>query len=164
MTTDAPLHESLATIFGELVDGPPGDFAFVLNPGDDGLLRSLDRLAADAASARPTGGASIAAHVRHVTYGLSLLNRWAAGEDPYPDADWAAAWQANSVSDAEWERLRAGLRDEARRWRQTIATPRAMSATERNGVVASVVHLAYHLGAMRQIDRTLRGPPATRHA
>ena len=29
-----------------------------------------------------------------------------------------------------------------------------------NGVVASIAHLAYHLGAMRQIDGAARGPTA----
>jgi hypothetical protein len=32
---------------------------------------------------------------------------------------------------------------------------------ELNGVVASVAHLAYHLGAIRQIDRSIQGPKAT---
>jgi hypothetical protein len=36
-----------------------------------------------------------------------------------------------------------------------------MSTLELNGVIASVAHLAYHLGAIRQIDRTIRGPEAT---
>jgi hypothetical protein len=29
---------------------------------------------------------------------------------------------------------------------------------ELNGVVGSIAHLAYHLGAIRQIDRAARGP------
>jgi hypothetical protein len=32
---------------------------------------------------------------------------------------------------------------------------------ELNGVIASVAHLAYHLGAIRQIDRSIQGPKAT---
>jgi hypothetical protein len=38
-----------------------------------------------------------------------------------------------------------------------------MSAVELNGVIASIAHLAYHLGAMRQIDRNIQGPKADRH-
>ena len=56
----------------------------VLNGGDTGLLRSLDHLSAAAASAPSAGGPSIAAHVEHLRYGLSLMNRWAAGENPFP--------------------------------------------------------------------------------
>jgi hypothetical protein len=36
--------------------------------------------------------------------------------------------------------------------------PRDVSATELNGIVGSIAHLAYHLGSIRQIDRTARGP------
>jgi hypothetical protein len=36
-----------------------------------------------------------------------------------------------------------------------------MSQLELNGVVASIAHLAYHLGAIRQIDRSTHGPKAS---
>ena len=155
------LAETLSTLFSELVDGAPEGMAFMLNPRDAGLLRSLDRLSAEAASAPAQGGATIAAHVEHLRYGLSLMNRWAGGENPFRDADWSAAWNTTRVSDEEWERLRAALRDEAHRWLAALGTPREMSRIELNGVVGSIAHLAYHLGAIRQIDRAARGPAAT---
>ena len=155
----ADLAKTLTTLFGELVDGPPR-FAYMLNQGDVGLLRSLDRLSAEAASASSQGGGSIAAHVEHVRYGLSLMNRWAGGENPFTDADWSAAWRTTTVSDAEWERLRADLRDEAHRWMAALGTPREANRIELNGVIGSIAHLAYHLGAIRQIDRNIRGPAA----
>lgn len=153
------LAGTLTTLFTELVDGPPKG-AYMLNQGDAGLLRSLDRLSAEAASAATQGGASIAAHVEHLRYGFSLMNRWAAGENPFEDADWSASWRRTTVSDAEWAALRAELRDQAHRWREALGTPREMNRVELNGVVGSIAHLAYHLGAIRQIDRTTRGPAA----
>jgi hypothetical protein len=54
--------------------------------------------------------------------------------------------------------LRAGLRVEAERWLSVLRTPRELQEIELNGVVGSIAHLAYHLGAVRQIDQTLRGP------
>jgi hypothetical protein len=156
-------HESLALLFAELVDGPPPDAAYMLNGTDPGLLRSLDRLSAAAASAAPaSGGASIAAHVDHVRYGLALMNRWSEGEaDPWSGADWTASWRRTTVTEAEWAALREHLRGEARRWHKALQIPRPMSAVELNGVVSSVAHLAYHLGAIRPIDRSIRGPQAT---
>ncbi|HEY3134630.1 MAG TPA: hypothetical protein VGL29_01150 [Blastocatellia bacterium] len=48
----------------EIFDGPPGQEAYLLNPGDPGLLRQLDTIDASAASKRPlTGKTTIAAHV-----------------------------------------------------------------------------------------------------
>ena len=34
-------------------------------------------------------------------------------------------------------------------------------AIELNGMIGSVAHLAYHLGAIRQIDRSIGGPAAS---
>jgi hypothetical protein len=150
---------TLTTLLAELVDGPPPSGGFMLNTGDPGLLRSLERLPAAAASATaPGGGSSIAAHVDHLRYGLSLMNRWAAGEDPFRDADWSASWRRTSVTDAEWQELRAALRSEAHRWLDALRTPRDVSAVEINGIVGSIAHLAYHLGAIRQINPLARGP------
>ena len=150
--------ETLATLFGELVDGPPGEAAYMLNRGDVGLLRSLDKLTARDASASPSGGASIAAHVDHVRYGLSLMNHWSAGENPFESADWSASWRKTRVSDGEWQQLRDDLRAEARQWLDALRVPRDVELIELNGMVASIAHLAYHLGAIRQIDRKARGP------
>jgi len=80
-TTD--FTTTLTTLFAELVDGAPRSGAYMLNGGDPGLLRSLDKLSAAAASATPSGGSSIAAHVDHLRYGLSLTRIGArAGERP----------------------------------------------------------------------------------
>jgi hypothetical protein len=152
------LNRSLPSLLSELVHGAPEAGSFVLNRGDRGLLASLDGLSADAASASHGGGATIAAHVDHLRYGLSLMNRWEAGENPFPDADWSLSWKTVSVSEGEWLDLRAGLRDEAEKWYVALQSQRQVRGVELDGVVGSIAHLAYHLGAIRQIDATLRGP------
>ena len=103
--------KTLETLFAELVEGPPASGCYVLNAGDEGLLRSLDKLSADAASALTRTGSSIAAHVDHVRYGLSLMNRWSAGENPFPGADWAASWRKTTVSGEEWREILRLLRE-----------------------------------------------------
>jgi hypothetical protein len=154
------LHSALALLFAELIDGPSPDAAYMLNGGDPGLLRSLAALSAEAASRRAVpDGASIAAHVDHVCYGLDLMNRWSDGEaDPWSNADWTASWRRTTVSEREWADLRERLRQTTRRWHTALQAPRTMTALELNGVIASIAHLAYHLGAMRQIDRSIQGP------
>ena len=161
--TDAPaVHDALATLLRELADGAPAEGCWVLNPGDAGLLRSLDRLSAAAASAAaPGGGPSIAAHVDHLCYGLSLMNRWADGEpNPFATADYAASWRRGRVSDEEWAALRADLAERVHRWLDVVGRARPLKPAELTGMLASVVHLAYHLGAVRQVDRSTRGPAA----
>lgn len=152
------LAGTLAALLGELVDGAPATEAYILNRGDSGLLRSLDTLTARDASAAVAGGASVAAHVDHLRYGLSLMNRWSHGEQPFDDADWSASWRKTSVSDADWQELRAALRREAHRWLDAVRAPRDVTVAELNGIAGSIAHLAYHLGAIRQINRAARGP------
>jgi hypothetical protein len=154
------MHRALSGLFSELVDGAnqPGN-AFILNSGDIGLLRSLDQLQAAAASRSVNDGATIAAHAQHVRYGLSLMNRWASeGGNPFADATWDEAWKTKAVDAAQWEEIRHGLRDEARRWLGALGTPRQMTLVELSGMIGSVAHLAYHLGAIRQVDKSTRGP------
>ena len=93
---------ALGTLFAELVDGAPASGGYMLNPGDRGLLRTLDTLSAAGASTRTATGSSLTAHVDHVRYGLSLMNRWSAGENPFGDADWGASWTKTTVTDEEW--------------------------------------------------------------
>jgi hypothetical protein len=155
--------KTMPTIFRELVHGSPDSSArtFVLNQGDQGLLGSLDRLSASAASATHAGGPSIAAHVDHLRYGLSLLNRWADGlSPPWPEMDWTISWRKTVVSDTDWRTLREGLRREVTRWAEALSTPRDVSDVEAGWIAGSVAHMAYHLGSIRQIDRATRGPTA----
>ena len=151
---------SLAHLFAELIDGTsgPGD-AFILNSGDQGLLRSLDRLSPDDASRSVHDGATIAAHAKHLQFGLSLMNRWAAeGGNPFADAAWDEAWKTSAVDESTWNEIRNGLREEAHRWLTCLGTPREVRTVEFTGMMASIAHLAYHLGAIRQINKDARGP------
>jgi hypothetical protein len=150
----------LARLFAELADGAPQKGgAFILNSGDIGLLRSLDKLSAGAASRSVNDGATIAAHAQHVRFGLSLMNRWASeGGNPFADAKWDEAWKTTTVDSGEWEEIRRGLRGEVDRWLEALRSPREATALELSGMIGSIAHLAYHVGAIRQIDKSTRGP------
>lgn len=157
----------LPALLSELVVGSPDPTVGtnMLNRGDPGLLASLDNLPASAASRTHGGGASIAAHVDHLRYGFSLLNRWVAGEAaPWTAADWTASWKKGVVSEAEWRALRGELRREAIAWTNALRTPREVNDRELGWITGSVVHLGYHFGAIRQIDRSTRGPTAEEEA
>jgi hypothetical protein len=157
-TTD--VSAAFGRLFSELVDGASAKGGgFVLNTGDAGLLRSLDKLSAAQASRAVNEGATIAAHAQHLRYGLSLMNRWAAeGGNPFADAKWDEAWKTSSVTTESWQEIRNGLGDEAHRWSQALNAPREVSDLELTGMIASIAHFAYHLGAIRQIDKSTRGP------
>src|SRR5215472_8237481 len=102
MNTES-FSDTLSTLMRELVHGSPDprNGTFMLNRGDEGLVGSLEKVSAAAASTTHDDGASIAAHADHLRYGLALLNRWANGEvAPWHDADWTTSWKKNVVTDA----------------------------------------------------------------
>ena len=129
----ADIAKTLGTLLAELVDGASKDGGYMLNAGDEGLLRSLEKLSAAEASARTPTGSSIAAHVDHLRYGLSLMNRWSQGENPFESADWSASWRKTTVSEPEWRQRLADLRAEATRWLGVVRKPRDVDEIELNG-------------------------------
>jgi hypothetical protein len=152
-TTDSIFQRALSNMLAEIFDGPPGEEAYLLNPGDPGLLRQLDAIGASAASTRPTSGKPpIAAHVDHLRFGFGLLNRWAAGEaNPWAGADFDASWQRTTVTEDQWRTLRDGLRHEADRWRNVVAARTSWDSQSAAAALSTAAHTAYHLGAIRQI-------------
>ncbi len=151
--SDRIFQQALSTLLTEIFDGPPGPNAYLLNPGDPGLLGELNTIEASAASQRPMPGkTTIAAHVDHVHFGFSILNRWAAGEaNPWAGADWNGSWQRPTVTDDQWRTLRDRLRHEAEQWRKVVATRTTWDDLGAAAALSTAAHTAYHLGAIRQI-------------
>lgn len=150
-------QHALSKLLTEIFDGPPGNEAFLLNPGDPGLLRQLDSLDARAASTRPMPGkTTIASHVDHVLFGFTLMNRWAAGEEnPWAGADWNASWQRTTVNDEQWQSLRDRLRQATTAWRNIVQSRSEWNDITAAGALSSAAHTAYHFGAIRQIIAAL---------
>lgn len=160
---DTNIARTLDTLFRELIDGVPRDPSYMLNTGDPGLLASLDKISAADASRIHAGGASIAAHADHLCYGIALMNQWAAGvKNPWAGADWTASWRKTAVTDESWKRLRSELRAETHRWLERMSGARELEETQLMYMISSIAHLAYHVGAIRQMDRAIGGPSAER--
>jgi hypothetical protein len=160
-TRGSLLPRVLVTLLSEVLNGPAAE-AYFLNPGDRGLLASLDTLTAEMASARPGDRSSVASHVDHLRYGLHLMNRFAQGEkNPWADANWGESWTRQHVTDEQWRTLRADLAMEARAWLQVMKQLPAWDESSMASAVSIIPHLAYHLGAIRQLAPATSGPPAT---
>jgi hypothetical protein len=154
MNTDSALiAKALHALPTELSDGPAGDAMWVLSPATPGLLGQLQGLSAKAASHRSSPERnSIAAHANHVRYGLELLNRWVGGEEnPFADADWLGSWKIQAVSAGEWKKMIEQLGQQAHAWAAAAGNPRKWDEVELTGAISSVAHMAYHLGAIRQL-------------
>jgi hypothetical protein len=157
-TVDAALiRKSLQQLLVELFEGPADNGTWVLNHDAPGLLAMLETLPAEIASTpmRPDR-MTIAAHVNHLRYSLSLLNRWAAGEpDPFATADWNGSWQMQQVNATAWTQLVGQLRSEIGDWIEATQQPRHWDQIALTGAFASAAHAAYHMGAIRQLALAL---------
>ena len=152
------VREVTSALAREVVEGP-GPEGWILNLGDAGVLGSLGSLTAAQASTPGPTGSTVAAHVSHVLFGFELLNRWAQRENPFT-ADYSASWHQREVNDAAWNSLRDGLGVELQTWLDSVSGSLPLGITELKGTIASIAHLAYHLGAIRQIAPLARGPKA----
>jgi hypothetical protein len=164
----APLYSSrlealpgiLVTLLSEALYGAAGK-GYFLNPNDRGLLASLDNLSAATASAQPGGRSSVASHVEHLHYSLTLLNHTAPGKNPWAHANWADAWTHHSVNDEQWQALRSALATEAKAWLHAMSHSPSWDESAIAIAISSIPHIAYHLGAIRQLAQAAAGPKAT---
>ena len=151
--TDSVFQRAVSKLLTEIFDGPPGDEAYVVNPGDPGLLRQLETISAATSSQQHIPGKpSIAAHAHHLYFGLSVLNRWMSGEEnPWANADFNESWRRISVTEVEWSALRESLRKEANTWRNAVSTRAKWDDITSAAALSTIAHTAYHLGAIRQV-------------
>ncbi len=153
--------DALRALVTEIGDGPPDPRStwIVSNQPGSGFLGTLDRLDAAAASHVPPGCAhSIAAHAGHIAFVLDLFVRAARGENVYAGAKWAESWRIGSVDENSWRDLRSRLRDLHRLALEALAKgPPAIDQAIITGGVALPAHLAFHLGAVRQLAAIARG-------
>jgi hypothetical protein len=150
---DSIFQMAVSKLLTEVFDGPPTAEAYVVNPGDPGLLRQLETMPPATASLQPIPGKpAIAAHVHHIYFGLSMLNRWLAGEEnPWADADFGESWRRTTVTEEEWRSLRQNLRNEAEAWSKAVVDRTKWDDLSAAAALSTVAHTAYHLGAIRQI-------------
>jgi len=148
------LFRCVHTLLSELVDGPaPGQGTWILDRDPSaGLAGTLDSLSAAEASRRIVPGeSSIAGHANHLLFSLTLMNRWAAGENPFQGADWQGSWKLQTVDDAQWKNLRRELREQGHAWMDALNADKDWDEESLTGSLASLAHLAYHLGAIRNM-------------
>ena len=77
---------------------------------------------------------------------------------PPPETSFYVNGKKTKVSEPEWQQRIAELRAEAHRWLGVVRTPREVDEDGLKGLIGSIAHLAYHLGAIRQMKQATRGP------
>jgi hypothetical protein len=119
-----------------------------------GFLRTLSEMDARTASQGEPNRSTIAAHAEHVRYTLEIANAWLQGQRPV--FDWTLAWQHREVSAEAWSALRNAILEQTQVLETRIRSLETWDARALQLVMQNTAHLAYHVGAIRQILVTLR--------
>lgn len=151
---------SIAALFTEAYEGPQdGSFPWFTDVETGaGVLGTLGSISATEASTSPGGsgasGSTVAAHAEHLRWSLALSNALVRGEQP--EADWEESWAVRTVDEQEWGHLRDVLRAEYETLLRDMRTRSDLPAEMVTPGIAIVAHAGYHLGAIKQILRSLK--------
>lgn len=144
------VNNAICQLYVEVFNGtPPGESGTWFVQGGEAMWATLDDLTAAEASARPFPTASsVAAHVIHTDYYLNQTLRWVAGEEPVDD--WPGSWAKQEVTEEEWAAVKDGLRQRVKAFVDLVASS-PNGEHHIIGKLANLGHVAYHLGAVRQL-------------
>ena len=114
-----------------------------------GIRQTLRPLTAAQASRRLDRHPSIAAHARHMAFHLRVTAEWVQGVRV--KRDWPASFEPQSVSGEEWARIQQDLEEARAEFLRVMAALGPEQLAEEGGGMGAIAHLAYHLGAIRQL-------------
>lgn len=152
MEGEVDYHGAFVLLFREAFEGRPDgqDYTWFVQ-GKEGLFDVLESLDAKRASRRVTPEcSSVFAHLSHARYALWLSNSYVRGENP--DSDWEGSWAKQKCTEEEWRQLKADMRREyADLVSYFNSRPEWPEQDWLIGAIALLPHMAYHLGAVRQL-------------
>jgi len=143
--------------YREILEGmPDGEPTWVTSGGREGGLHgTIADLTAEQAS-RDVAGSSIAAHTEHLRWAIDLANAYFRGHEP--SSDWSESWAVKTVDAAAWRRLQREVKRAGDELLENVTAQHRWLAPDMvNGALASYAHAAYHLGAIRQLKKLVRG-------
>lgn len=158
MSDQAWLNGTL-TVLKEVVEGgTPGQGTAFLDgtnadgSGNHGLLATLGRLSAAQASDPTALELSVVAHAAHLAYHIEVVVLWENGErGPF---DWKGSFMPGTVDDAGWTQLQARVQAAYTALLEVARLKADWDDEEEGaagGVAGALAHVAYHLGAIRQL-------------
>jgi len=143
---------SIAYLLRETFEGSPeGQPSAYLDRGI-GFFSTLNNLSADDASKEFTG-TTIAAQTEHAKFYLDRLCEFINGRTER--VNWEDSWLIETVNDAEWDALRESVKKAYENTLLCIAAVEDWSEQRSGMAIGMVAHTAYHLGAIRQIAKSV---------
>jgi hypothetical protein len=142
--------EGYLSVLSEAVEGPQqSDWSIFIDQGT-GVFQTLATVTARQASQAPSPGhTTIVAHTEHTRFHLAGMNAFLRGENP--KLDWAASWKITELDQQGWEKLQHDLKTEYQTFRNFFEENAEWNARAVGGAIGLLAHVAYHLGAIRQL-------------
>ncbi len=119
-----------------------------------GIRSTLNSVTAEQASRRPDGHPSIAAHARHMNFHLHVTSEWILGD--HSKRDWNASFEPQTVNEEEWAKIKQQLEASRRELVSVLESLTPERFVEEGAALSAITHLAYHLGAIRQLIHRVR--------
>ncbi|MEJ7838956.1 MAG: hypothetical protein WKF81_09075 [Thermomicrobiales bacterium] len=145
-----------SAVLGGLEEAFESVHGYFLDKGTS-LFETLSQVTAgEASQASASSVGTLAAQVDHATFYLTEAIRFAQEGPGGAHADWAGSWSRTTVTDAEWDDLRANLRSEYSRMQDLVRSNPVWNEMTIGGCIATIAHSAYHLGEIRQALAVIR--------
>ena len=151
--TRAQFVEAVAYLLRETFEGsPPGKPSAYLDRGV-GLFATIDQLSASQAS-KEFYGTTAAAQTEHAKFYLDRLCEFLNGRTAA--VNWEDSWLIETVTVDEWTALRTTVRRSYENVLRCVADVSDWNEVQTGMAVGMVAHTAYHLGAIRQIAKSVQ--------
>ena len=144
---------AVAYLMRETFEGSPeGQPSAYLDRGT-GFFSTLDKLSAAEAS-EELSGTTIAAQTEHAKFYLDRLCEFINGRTER--VNWEDSWLIETVNDTEWDALRGTVKKAYENCLRCLASVDEWTEDRTGMAIGMLAHTAYHLGAIRQIAKSVR--------
>src|SRR3982751_6850566 len=148
-----PFVEAVAYLLRETFEGSPeGQPSAYLDRGV-GFFSTLEKLSATDVS-REINATTIAAQTEHAKFYLDRLCEFIGGRAER--VNWEDSWLIDDVNEQEWDALLLAMKRAYENALKCIASTSDWDTSKAGMAIGLIAHTAYHLGAVRQIAKSVR--------
>ncbi len=146
---------NISYLLRETFEGSPeGQGSAYLDRGV-GVFATIEKISAEIAShSIGENEASIAAHLEHARFYLIALVEFMNGRTE--KVNWDESWLVKTVNKSEWNFLKENVKRDYEKTAEALQVIENWNDDNIGEAMAIVAHTAYHLGAIRQILKTVK--------
>ncbi len=143
---------ALSILFRETFEGMPTAEEQVYLAHDTGIFATLGKLSAEQVSTE-INGATVAAHSEHARFYVELLDNYLNRDMRV--VDFKQSWNVTTLNEDEWDDLRQKIAKLYGKTLETLEKNEVWGLDTITVAIGIVAHTAYHLGAIRQMAKSL---------